>query len=296
MATSSIVVPLDKEHGTVEEEDARPRLSTWQLLQQFSVQLAYPFSVLPAALLFSPGFALNLMGLGSPVKAWGLLPALTFALLSACPLVVIVAFALSAQNPSPWELATLRSDALHVIVAFVSQRLTISIKYAFLPRAAYLRRLARWTPTLELRAEQLVTGWFRIHGAIIAREVELAAARCSGAASGAFSLPPGAVLRLAAVLRSREARAALEAAALEQGAGGTAPQRIPVAAMANALLLEAVSRERAYTGVLEGLLFLSPLWAPSPPPSPAPRWARRSWATTRWNVASSWATGSPTAS
>lgn len=263
-----------------------PRFSARQFLQQALLQFTYPLSVLPAALFLSRGFALNLLGVGAPFRPAAVLPTVLFFVFSLAPFVVVAAYAAAPTNANSWVAATLRSDTLHVAIAFISQRLTVSIKYAFIPRAAYLSRLARWTPSRELQAEQLVTGWFHIDKRIIAREVDVAVAlRQPSAPREAFELHDAALPRLLAVLRATEARAVLDealggavaraaadsssssaaaaapaadASACEGAAPVAGPPllRVPVVALVNAIMLEAISRERQFGFALQAFLFL----------------------------------------
>ena len=240
--------PVKQDDG--QEEDGHPHFSLRQFLQQSLVQFTYPLSALPSAVLCSPGFVLNLIGIGSPFRPMALIPTLFFTLFSLCPFVVFTAYALSQADPSPWVSASVRSDALHVAIAFLSQRLTVCIKYAFIPRAAYARRLRQWASTKELQAEQLITGWFRLDPRTIAREVGVAVAHYHpGSEQQTIGMPPPCLARLHSVLRCSQARAALEAGL--QAAGGA----LPVPALASAILLQAVSQESAYTSALQGLLF-----------------------------------------
>jgi len=235
----------------VEEEDGGTRFSLHQFLQQLVIQLLYPISLVPAALFISPGYALNMLGLGSPIKPLSLIPATLFLAFNLCPFVVLPAFALSTQNAHGWVAATIRSDALHVLIATLCLRLTISMKYAFLPTAAYARRLRCHAPTSELAAEQLVTGWFRIDQATITREVGASVAlRYPHAPQEAFEVSPQSLPRLLAVLRSPGARGQL---------WGVVPPlstpRIPVEALVNAIMVEVVVREGRYATRLQRLLF-----------------------------------------
>ena len=139
----------DAEGGLGGAPTEEPRFRARQFAQQAPLQFLFPLS-LPVALCVSRGFFLNAMGVGRPFVPSRVPVALLFLAVGLCPFVTVAAFALSPADADVWATATLRSDAIHVVVAYVSLRLAVTIKYAFLPPADYARRLAAWAPSAEL--------------------------------------------------------------------------------------------------------------------------------------------------
>ena len=254
------------EPALASDGEHEPKLPTsgsfsWkQFLAQLPLQLFLPLS-LPIAALYSPALALNIFGLPKPASLAHLPAVLLLLTLQGAPLVAVLAWLAMPAETAPNSLlaATLRADALHVIVALASLRIAVSFKYAFMPSETYARRCSTWATTQERSEEQLVSGWQFLKPALVQRCLGIAAAEQHvDAASAAVRLPRGALPHLLAALECDEARAAVtQAIAAAEGveackegvvqlrsasASASSHCSIPATALSQALVL-AASRE-----------------------------------------------------
>jgi len=230
---------------------SRPRFRCAQFCHQLPLQVLYPFTLPFAALLCSPGFALNMMGAPRPCT-WGsglLAPA--FLLMNGMPLLCIVFWALSAPVSDTVAAATLRADLIHVLVVALVFRVAVTVKYAYIPPATYRKRLREWAPTLERRQEQLISGWQFLTPEKVRAEVAAAAEREPMDARPLFFLLHGdaALARLCAELRCVDAGALVEGAAAEREAaapGGARVLAVPCVVLTEAIILAAERESAAY--------------------------------------------------
>jgi hypothetical protein len=228
-----------------------PRFRCRQFLEQFPMQLFYPFS-LPLAFLWSPGYALNLSSLETPLSARSLLFFVCIALpLASSPLLCVLFWALSQREEDVVVMSTLRADLVHVLVALFSMRLAMAVKYAYMPAHTYAARLKREAPREARADEQLLSGWQFLSAKKIRSEVAAAAA------AQPLDVEPlrvslrgaGALARLCSELACGEAGAVITAAAEARGGardGEGAALAVPVAAFAEAILLAAETESKAY--------------------------------------------------
>lgn len=271
MTVGAKVAPGDDDDVALDPE--KPRFLLRQFLQQLPIQFTAPLCV-PCIACVRPAFSLNLLAVPKPYSAASLPSVAFFTALSLSPFVVIVAWALSPPTPSTLFDATLRSDFIHVVVALVCMRLAICYKYAFMAKHTYASRLTSWASRAERSEEQLITGWMRITPELVHREVRVALAARHPDGSGekvCFSLHRDALPLLHELLECDVAIACVNAALAADGtwvlsegevgeeaagsATGSAPLRIPVAVLVEALLLSAAKRVSGFTLFSTRLLF-----------------------------------------
>jgi hypothetical protein len=189
-----------------------------------------------------------MMGLARPASVVGIFAGVLFALMGGSPLITVVAW---LQTPTSTDLnfaATTLADVIHVVVLLLSFRIAITLKYSYMERGAYARRIKTWVSTEERAEEQLISGWQFIKPYMVKRHVKLSMAAQRWDVSGlTLSLKDGALSRILSFLKCADANMVLsEAAAILDKSGGYGPCVIPVGALAEAIILSAAKEASAY--------------------------------------------------
>ena len=233
------------------EENSGAAVFSWaQFMQQLPLQFMLPYSLPLYALLFSPAAALNAWALPNP-GGWLLTPAMALfmALVDLSPGVTLAAWAFTSQanTGSP----TLLLDAIHTLVALLTSRLAVCIKYAYLSPHDYTERMTTWLRTRESFESQLITGWLHITTAAICQEVGKGL-RSDQFATADFEVSPATALRLMSGL-DEEAGSVLKGALRPDEEAGSpvagAPPRLLLSAsdLVRALLVHSNNANAAYT-------------------------------------------------
>lgn len=180
-----------------------------QFLGQLFPQFLYPVSIPFVACFTSYYAARNLMGVVP--TSWKVLPIyLIFFFSSLAPLITLGAEIYSPTHSYEAIDGTLRADIVHVLAAYISLRLGVCIKYAYMLPATYSERTQKIPPESERRDEQLISGWYSLTSNTISREVAIAVTKQAEASKAFFGIKRQALLRLFAVFDCEESKKIIE--------------------------------------------------------------------------------------
>ena len=205
LVVSSEVVDVSGE----ENEIIRFRWS--QFLDQVLPQFFYPLSIPFVACFISISAARNLMG---PIP--NSLSMITiysiFQIASLAPLITIAANLYSPIHSGDSIYGTLRADVVHVLAAYISLRLGVCIKYAYMLPTTYQERKRMIPPESDRRDEQLISGWYKLSRSTISREVSIAVTKQAQASKAFFKIRKEALHVLYTVFDCDESKEIIETA------------------------------------------------------------------------------------
>ena len=204
---SNELVISSEEVDATENEIVRFRWN--QFLGQLFPQFLYPLSLPFVACFVSPYAARNLIGIVP--TSWKTIPIFfIFWFASLAPLITLGAEIYSPTHSYGLIEGTLRADIVHVLAAYISLRLGVCIKYAYMLPTTYLERTRKIPPESERREEQLISGWFVLTNNTISREVAIAAKKQAEASKAFFGISKSALPRLFSVFDCEESKQIIE--------------------------------------------------------------------------------------